>query len=157
MPNQRQPQHRNMGGGYQNGEAYSFMPVGTKLQGHIDSIKGSFGFIRSDSCVLSLVNVQANNCLRQELASHVPPALQRWLQLPQCLLNTSSVRVLWGLLIHQPVFNCNVGSQHQLNQSSSIAVSCSQRVLPSWMEKAQHLSSCKAVLAVQRPSRRSSL
>ena len=77
MPNQRQQQHRNIGGGYQNGDAYSFMPVGTKLQGHIDSIKGSFGFIRLDSCVLLLVRMQPNKYLGQELASHVPAALLR--------------------------------------------------------------------------------
>ena len=47
-----------MGGGYQNGEAYSSLPVGTKLQGHIDSIKGSFGFIRSDSRIPLYPNIQ---------------------------------------------------------------------------------------------------
>ena len=87
----------------------------------------------------------------------MPAALLRRLRLPPCLLNTPSAKVLWEYLIHQPICNCNAGSQHQLTQSSSIAVSCLQRDLPSRMEKARHLSNCKAVLAVQRPSRRNSL
>ena len=56
-----------MGGGHQNGEAHSFMPAGTKLQGHIDSIKGSFGFIRSDSRVLLLVRMQLKDDLERSL------------------------------------------------------------------------------------------
>lgn len=79
MPNQRQQQHRNLGGGYQNGEAHSSTPVGTKLQGHIDSIKGSFGFIRSDFCIPLFFrnSIKLRNYLWQDHAGHVPAALLR--------------------------------------------------------------------------------
>ena len=43
---QRQNQLRNLGVGSQNGEAHSSMPVGTKLQGHVETVKDKFGFIR---------------------------------------------------------------------------------------------------------------
>ena len=68
-----------MGGGFQNGEAYSSMPVGTKLQGHIDSIKGSFGFIRSFHAppCLSIYSLALHIHLRQDHAGPVPGALLR--------------------------------------------------------------------------------
>ena len=51
MPHQRQNQQRKLGGGPQNGEAHSSLPVGTKLQGHVETVKDKFGFIR---CATSL-------------------------------------------------------------------------------------------------------
>ena len=53
MPHQRQMQQRNASIGNQNGEIYSSLPVGTKLQGHVETVKEAFGFIRfgtSQSC-----------------------------------------------------------------------------------------------------------
>ncbi len=49
MQQQRQNQQRNLAVGSQNGEAHSSMPVGTKLQGHVETVKDKFGFIRYDN------------------------------------------------------------------------------------------------------------
>ena len=61
MPHQRQNQQRSSGIGSQNGEAHSSMPVGTKLQGHVETVKDKFGFIRCDASLSWCAHILARN------------------------------------------------------------------------------------------------
>ena len=83
---QRQNQQRNLGVGSQNGEAHSSMPVGTKLQGHVETVKDKFGFIRYGNYHFRLPRVQEphlGTCL-------LLPAMKahRWLPVLICAVES---------------------------------------------------------------------
>ena len=111
MSHQRQfQQQRNSPGPYQSMEAQSSMPVGTKLQGHVESVKSKFGFIRcvnaeqlcpSGSSVMTQAIIQLlhTHALQAGHPAHVLPSAEHSLEsfLIPCRVPTASEPIFFHM------------------------------------------------------------